>query len=161
MGLYRDDGLAVCALRPRQTELQKKEICKIFQDHGLKITIEANLKSVNFLDVNFNLETGIFKSFIKPNDIPLYVDKSSNHPPGILKNIPKSVNNRLSKINANEEVFMQASTIYQEALKKSGYDYKLNFNPPVENQTKKSKRKRNILWFHPPYSQHVQTNIGH
>ena len=61
VALYRDDGLAVCALRTRQTELQKKEICKIFQDHGLKITIEANLKSVNFLDVNFNLETGIFK----------------------------------------------------------------------------------------------------
>ena len=88
------------------------------------------------------------------------VDKSSNHPPGILKNIPKSVNNRLSKISANQEVFIQACTPFQEALKKSGYDYKLNFNPPVPNQTNSSKRKRNILRFHPPYSQHVQTNIG-
>ena len=78
---------------------------------------------------------------MKPNDIPLYVDKNSNHPPGILKNIPKSVNNRLSKISANQEVFMQACTPFQEALKKSGYDYKLNFNPPVPNQKKFLKKK--------------------
>ena len=108
VGLYRDDGLAVCQLRPRQVELLKKKICKIFQECGLKITIEANLKSVNFLDVNFNLETGIYRPFMKPNDTPLYVHANSNHPPGILKNIPESVNTRLSKISANEEVFKQA-----------------------------------------------------
>ena len=44
--------------------------------------------------------------------------------------------------------------------KKSGYNYQLNFNPPVQNQAKSAKRNRNILRFHPPYSQHVQTNIG-
>ena len=97
---------------------------------------------------------------MKPNDIPLYVDKSRNHPPGILKNIPQSVNNRLSKISANQEVFLQACPPYQEALRKSGYDYQLNFNPPVQNQNNQAKRKRNIIRFHPPYSQHVQTNIG-
>ena len=160
VGLYRDDGLAVCALRPRQAELQKKQICRIFQEHGLKITIEANLKSVNFLDVNFNLETGIFKPYMKPNDTPLYVDVNSNHPPCILKNIPHSVNNRLSKISANEEFFLQACPPFQEALRKSGYNYQLNFNPPTQNQTKPANRKRNILRFHPPYSQNVHTNIG-
>ena len=104
VGLYRDDGLAVCQLRPRQVELLKKKICKIFQECGLKITIEANLKSVNFLDVNFNLETGIYRPFMKPNDTPLYVHANSNHTPGILKNIPESVNTRLSKISGNWDI---------------------------------------------------------
>ena len=48
---------------------------------------------------------------------------------GILKNIPQSVNNRLSSISANEDVFVQAIPPYQEALQKSGYDFKLQFVP--------------------------------
>ena len=47
-GIYRDDALIACQLRPRQVELKKKEICRIFRDHNLSINIEANLKVVNF-----------------------------------------------------------------------------------------------------------------
>ena len=159
-GLYRDDGLAACELRPRQTELVKKNICSIFQQNGLKITIEANLKSVDFLDVNLNLELEIYKPYMKPNDKPIYVDRNSNHPPSILKNIPESINNRLSKISANEEVFNQAIPPFQEALQKSGYDFQLKFSPPAPNQQKKNCRKRKITWFNPPFSKHVKTNIG-
>ena len=92
VGLYRDDGLAAVELRPRLAELTKKKICRIFKEHGLNITATANLKSVNFLDVNFNLETGLYRPFIKPNDKPTYVHKDSNHPKSILKNIPLAVN---------------------------------------------------------------------
>ena len=67
-------------------------------EYGLKITANANAESVNFLDMNFNLRTNIYKPFMKPNDVPLYVHRQSNHPAGILKNIP-----------------------LQEALVKSGY----------------------------------------
>ena len=72
IGLYRDDGLAVCNLSPRQTELTKKKLCRIFQENGLNITAEANLKSVNFLDINLNLETGIYRPYMKPNETPTY-----------------------------------------------------------------------------------------
>ena len=51
IGLYRDDGLAVLQQTPKATEKIKKEICKIFRKCDLKITIEANKKVVNFLDV--------------------------------------------------------------------------------------------------------------
>jgi hypothetical protein len=44
VGLYRDDGLCACKLIPRQTELMKKKLCKVFKDNGLTITIEANVK---------------------------------------------------------------------------------------------------------------------
>ena len=95
VGLYRDDGLAVSKLRERQTELRKKKICKIFKDNGIRITTEANAKCVNFLDVTFNLETGLYKPYMKPNNTPVYVHVESNHPPSIIKNIPKSVSKRL------------------------------------------------------------------
>ena len=43
VGLYRDDGLAVCNKTPQQIEQIKKQICKVFSNNNLKITIEANL----------------------------------------------------------------------------------------------------------------------
>ena len=47
-------------------------ICRILQENGLTITIEANVKSVNFPYVNFNLETEIIQPYMKPNDTPLH-----------------------------------------------------------------------------------------
>ena len=52
---------------------------------------------------------------------------------GILQNIPHSVNRRLSLHSSNKEVFESAIPPFQEALKKSGYDYTLNFEPPSKN----------------------------
>ena len=50
-GFYRDDRPGVTKASPRQAELIKKELRSIFAKYGLKITIEANKKVVNFLDV--------------------------------------------------------------------------------------------------------------
>ena len=116
MGLYRDDGLALSNLTPRDTENAKKDICNMFSRYNLSITIEANLKVVSFLDVQLDLERDIYRPFIKPNDKPNYVNSQSNHPPGIIKNIPISINKRLSNISANKEVFDQAATVYQADL---------------------------------------------
>ena len=38
---------------------------------------------------------------------------------------------------------------------------KLKYEPPQEPQQEKHRRKRNILWFNPPFSANVATNIGH
>ena len=165
VGLYRDDGLGVTNKPPREIEKIKKEICKIFNKHDLKITIEANKKSVDFLDITMDLRTGIFKPFMKANNTPLYVHKQSNHPPNILKNIPESINRRLSSISSNETIFNEAAPDYQQALKDSGYDYKLKYKPTTETtsnntRSRKLKRKRNISWFNPPYSENVATNVG-
>ena len=83
-GIYRDDALIACQLRPRQVELKKKEICRIFREHNLSITIEANLKVVNFLDVTLDLNTETYKPYMKPNNRILYINKQSNHPPSII-----------------------------------------------------------------------------
>ena len=96
-GLYRDDGLGVTQASPRQAEQIKKDLCDVFGKHGFKITIEANKKIVNFLDVTLNLSSGKHMPYNKPNNIPLYVNKKSNHPPHIISNIPQSINRRLSE----------------------------------------------------------------
>ena len=161
LGIYRDDGLGVCAMTSRQIEKTKKELCQIFENHGFKITIDVNHKIVDFLDVNFNLETGLYKPYSKPNNTPLYVNKSSNHPPTILKNLPASVNKRLSSISSNEEVFNEAIHPYKNALRNSGYENELKFEPAeANNRNDKKKRSRNITWFNPPYSANVATHIG-
>ena len=80
-GLYRDDGLGITNAPPRQVELIKKDLCNIFSEHGLKITIKANQKIVNFLDVTLNLSNGTYMPYTKPNNIPLYIHKKSNHSP--------------------------------------------------------------------------------
>ena len=160
VGLYRDDGLAACALSGRETEKVKKEICKIFKKEGLDITIDANLKVVDFLDVELNLITGTHRPFTKPNNIVQYIYMHSNHPPCIKKNIPIAVQKRLSMLSSNEDIFNQAAPLYQEALSKSGYTHILCFENPQVN-TKKRIRRKGITWFHPPFSQNVKTDIGH
>ncbi|GFO19538.1 hypothetical protein PoB_004604300 [Plakobranchus ocellatus] len=70
VGLYRDDGLAVTTQSAREAESTKKKICKIFKDNGLNITIEANKKAVDFLDISFDLRTGTHLKHDFTNTIP-------------------------------------------------------------------------------------------
>ena len=160
-GSYKDDGLGVSTASPRQIENIKKKICELYKKHGLQVTIEANKKCVQFLDAELDLENESFKPFIKPEDTPCYVHASSNHPPGILKNIPESVNRRISALSSNEAMFNSVAPTYQAALNKSGYNYKLNYAPPTNNtQPKKRQRKRRVIWWNPPYSENVKTKVG-
>ena len=76
--LYRDDGLAIMKSKSaRLADKTRKELHKCFEQFGLKITAEANLHVVNFLDVTFDLNNGKFKPYRKPNDDPLYINRHS------------------------------------------------------------------------------------
>ena len=56
IGLYRDDGLGVFKKKSGpESEKIKKSIQGIFWEKELKITIQCNLKIVDYLDVTFNL----------------------------------------------------------------------------------------------------------
>ena len=65
VGVFRDDGLAVSSLTKRQNEKLKRDIKKVFEAEGLSITINVNLKVVEFLDIELNLITGTHKPFTK------------------------------------------------------------------------------------------------
>ena len=98
---------------------------------GLSITIKCNLKSVDFLDVTFNLVNEIYKPYRQPNNKPLYINKHSSHPPNILKQHRKSSEIRISETSSNIDVFNRSIKIYNDALPESIFKEKLKFVIPA------------------------------
>ena len=127
-GLYRDDGLAVLKnISDRCTDNIRKKLKKTFKDENLDITVDTNLKITNFLDITLNLNTGKYYPYRKPNDKPLYVNKKSNHPPNIIKQLPKMINRRLCDISYDQEEFNKSAPLYQKALDESGFSHRLEY----------------------------------
>ena len=79
--------------------------------------MQCNLKIVKYLDVTFNLSIATYRPFCKPNNEITYIHKESNHPPFVLRQIPLSIESRLSKHSSNEKIFKESTQIYQEPLK--------------------------------------------
>ncbi len=164
VGLYRDDGLALIenANGPMMDRI-RKDLHKCFKDEGLKIKVDINMQTVDFLDTTLNIIDNSYKPYRKPNDTPLYVHKHSNHPPSIIKNLPEMINKRLSNISSNKTVFDQAKGEYERALRLSGYNAHLEFNcdaPSATTEGKKKRRQRKVMWYNPPFSSNVSTDIG-
>ena len=136
---------------------------EIFKNNRLSITIKTNLKTADFLDINFDLVKEIYQPYKKPNDEPSYINKKSNHSPSILEQLTKSISKRISEILSNEFVFNQSISYYENASKKSGYNISLKYitaQNQNENNQRREQRKRKIIWFNPPYSFNVKTNMG-
>ena len=111
--LYIDDRLSVIenANRPKLDRFIKDEMV-IFHIEGLKIPINTNLITVDFLDVTFDLFTGKYFPYRKTNDSPLYANANINHPPNILEQLPTMVNIRVSSLSINEDQFRKAKPLY-------------------------------------------------
>ena len=114
-----------------------------FKEIELNITAETNLFQTDFLDVTFNLKSNKFFPYRKPNDHPLYINNQSNHPPSIRKQLPDMINDRISKLSHNQDSFNQASSLYTEALKNSGYKTNMTYNKAVSAESKTTKREKN------------------
>ena len=69
-----------------------------------------------------------------------------------------SVNMRISQLSSNQEVFSKTAPLYEAALRRSNYQADLKYSPNNSNKTRT--RSRNIIWFNPPYSTNVRTNVG-
>ena len=82
--------------------------------------------------------SGTYKQYCKPNEETPYIHAKSNHPATYLKQLPKSIEARLSNLSSNPEVFNKASKHYQ-----SGYDYKLQSKLPNKKNKIKSKLSTN------------------
>ena len=94
----------------------------------------------------------------------------------MLKNIAAGVNKRLNSRSINRECFEVEKKPFQDAIQSAGYNFELSWKePPViedsvstsnvgfnamEPQKSKRKRKRNIIWFNPPYSSFIENKIG-
>ena len=105
------------------------------------MTVECNLKITDFLDVTLDLRTNKHYPYRKENNQLLYIDKQSNHPPTIVKKIPSMVSRRISDVSCDKEYFHKAIQFTSTP-------------PPRRNRNRKN------IWFNPPYSINVKTNIG-
>ena len=130
-GLYRDDGLSLIRnLNGQQTDKKRKT----FKGIGFSIHMQTNLKEGDFLDVALNLQNDTYRPCKKPNDKLLYIHSSSNHPPQIIKQLPNSISEILSKNSSNQEIFNTAKIEYEGALKKLGYNIDLKYTNNMRQQ---------------------------
>ena len=85
----------------------------------------------------------------------------SNHPPQILKQITTTISDSLSRNSSSQLIFNESKHQYEDALSKSGFKTKLNNKDSAAPTSKKMiSRRRKMIWFNPPYSQNMSTNIA-
>ena len=60
----------------------------------------------------------------------------------------------------HRKIFFRSQAFFMKTCLNSGCKTKLQYQQPKENNQNKMKRKRNIIWFNPPYSKSVKTIIG-
>ena len=95
-----------------------------------------------------------------------------------MKNLPKSIQIRLSNNSVNEETFKEATGPYNAALKENGHSPNHNrhenskANPRTEanhetepkhtgwQKKRENTRTRKKTWFNPPFTMDVASNIG-
>ena len=79
------------------------------------------MKAVNYLDVTLNLENSTYRPYQKENNLIKYINIESNHLPSIIKQLPLSIEYRLSSLSSSEDIFNGSVIPNQDALDKSGY----------------------------------------
>ena len=114
--------------------------------YRLAITIKTNLFVVNFLDIQFNLQDGTFKTYRKPNNEPTYVHKASNYLLKVLIELPKSIGKQTATILSSKEIFESSTVEYENALKISEYNQGLIYqNSPSDKIIRMGKRRKRAI----------------
>ena len=118
------------------------------------MTVEILLHQTDFLDVTFDLPTGRYWPFRKPNNEPLYIHTKSNHPTTILKHLPNAICSRLCSTSSDSQAFNKAKPIMKMPLKIVVTD--ITWSTPRHREN----RKCNVIWFKPLFNQNVTTNVA-
>ena len=77
----------------------------------------------------------------------------------IIRQLPHSINKRINKLSCDKETFDAASPLYNDALKQSNFDTNLAYTQTQDNSQRRN-RQRNVIWYNPPYSKNVRTNVA-
>lgn len=116
---------------------------------------------INYLDVTYNWDKNISKPFLKESNKTIQIKIHSNHPPSILRYLPILLEKRVSKTLSDKDIFNKSIETRKDDLKWSDFKEESNCIPPENNNRKrKRKRKWKVIWFSPPYSRSVKTNIA-
>ena len=68
------------------------------------------------------------KPYRKPNDDPVYINRSSN------ANSPTVSTNKSTKLSCSKETFNEAAQTYNDALKQSDFNNRLDYEPSESNK---------------------------
>ena len=100
--------------------------------------------------------------FRKDVNVPCYSNVQSNHPPHIIRNLLEMISKRVSMLSSYEQVFEQEAANYNEGLKAAGYQQMIRYIPqdPQQGGRSRRNRRRNVIWFNPPFHEDVSTPIG-
>ena len=66
------------------------------------ITRYTNLQIVNLLNTEMNLDRGTYQTYRKPDNRSVYINRKSNHPPTIIKQISRGTGKWTSAISSCE-----------------------------------------------------------
>ena len=127
--------LALSTTSGRLTDKARKDLIGMFENFGLNITAQANLKSVNFLDITLDLSNGtpnhtrsrMMTHFISTVYPTTHLPSYDNYPQA------SSINKRINKLSCDEETFDAASSLYNDALKQSNFNTNLTYEPAQRN----------------------------
>ena len=101
------------------------------------------------------MTNALLQPYRKQNDERLYINTEFNHPPTVIKQIPAAINRRLSPLSSNKQSFDKNDKAFRSSWFNESLHYcKKNATTPAKNKS------RNIIWFNPPYSKNVQTNVA-
>ena len=147
----------------KQIIRKTKQTFQTFKCWGHNIKVKTNLKTKDFLDLRLDLINDTYQPYRKPNSKTVYINKHSNYPPNILTELLKSIDKRITNISCNQDIFDAAKSTNEQALHNSGFNEELKYkNKDSKEQTwneETGKRRRMIIWFNPPFSLSVKTNI--
>lgn len=82
-----------------------KDLIKIFKEFSPSITVTTNLTPSDILDAILILYAGKYYLYRKSNEETVYTHKSSNYPAAVIRNLVRGINNRVSNLLANREIF--------------------------------------------------------
>ena len=137
----------------------RKKLETLFSKHGLKITAETGMKTTDYLDVTLDLSDGSYKPFLKDEPIPPYVNRRSNHPPAVTKNLPSMIERRVWNRCSTKQIFETHKRDYEQALKNSGYEGKIHYQDTQTTKRSRRPRYKQLFYFNPPWNQSVKTKL--
>ena len=93
----------------------------------IKFEVNQSTVATNFLDVTIALKNNKLQTtlYSKPTDAHLYLNKSSNHPKHVTRNLPKGQFIRIRRICSETTEYIRNCNILSKYLLKRGYSEKL------------------------------------
>ena len=85
----------------------------MFKQKDLQIIIQCNLKVVDFLVT--------YRSPEKPTHKTHFIHIQSDHPPSVTKQLPWSIEKRLSQLSSSKDTLYEMTLYYDQRLANCGY----------------------------------------